>query len=437
MNSDGSFERYKTRLVGDGKTQEVGIDRGDTFSPVVKPAIIRTVLTLALSQSWSIHQLDVKNAFLHGDLHETVYMYRPVGFRDPARPDYIFRLCKSLYGLKQAPRAWYQRFVDYVSTIGFVESRSDHSLFIYKQCRDTTFLLLYVDDIILTTSSEQLRRSLVSLVNAEFAMKDLGRLSYFLGIDVTHHVGGLFLSQRKYAKSIISQAGMVSCNSSSTPVDSKSKLISSAGSPCEDPYLFRRLVGALQYLTFTRPDIYYVVQQICFHMHVPMTDHMLALKRVIRYIQGTLDYGLHLYKSSSSSLISYTDADWAGYLDTSKCTSGFYIFLGDNLISWSSKHQATISRLSVEAEYCGVANVVSEAYWLRNLLLELHHPLTTATIVYCDNISVIYFSENPVHHQMTKHIEDIFMKGLPQILFLDFRDSLSVRPPNATTAGVY
>jgi hypothetical protein len=178
--SDGSFERHKARLVGDGAGQQVGIDCGETFSPVVKPATIRTVLSIALSKSWHIHQLDVKNAFLHGELKETVYMYQPLGYKDSARPDYVCRLRKSLYGLKQAPRAWYKRFVDYASSIGFSQSKCDHSLFIYQKDAHMAYLLLYVDDIILTTSSDSLRKSIISLLNSEFAMKDLGQLSYFL-----------------------------------------------------------------------------------------------------------------------------------------------------------------------------------------------------------------------------------------------------------------
>lgn len=190
---------------------------------------------------------------------------------------------------------------------------------------------------------------------------------------------------------------------------------------------------------------------------------MSALKRIIRYVQGTLDFGLHLYASSTSTLVSYTDADWGGCPDTRRSTSGYCVFLGDNLISWSSKRQPTLSRSSAEAEYRGVENVVSESCWLRNLLLELHCPVKKATLVYCDNVSAIYLSGNPVQHQCTKHIEmdihfvreqvargqvrvlhvssryqiaDIFTKGLPLILFEEFRDSLSVRKPPASTTGV-
>ncbi|PNX68149.1 copia protein, partial [Trifolium pratense] len=247
--------------VGDGRSQKAGVDCDETFSPVVKPATIRIVLSIALSKSWPIHQLDVQNAFLHGNLHETVYMHQPMGFRDPSHPDYVCLLKKSLYGLKQAPRTWYQRFADFVSTIGFHHSKSDHSLFIYHNGNHMAYILLYVDDIILTTSSDDLRKSIMSLLASEFAMKDLGPLSYFLGISVTRHAGGLFLCQRKYAEEIIERAGMTSCKPVSTPVDTNVKLSASSGSTYEDPTHYRSLAGALQYLTFTRPDISYDVQQ--------------------------------------------------------------------------------------------------------------------------------------------------------------------------------
>lgn len=405
QKSDGSFERHKARLVGNGASQQVGVDCGETFSPVVKPATIRTVLSLALSKAWSIHQLDAKNAFLHGELKETVYMHQPLGFKDTDHPNHVCLLRKSLYGLKQAPRAWFKRFADYVSSIGFSQSTSDNSLFIYRNGTTVAYILLYVDDIILTASSDALRKSIMTLLSSEFAMKDLGPLSYFLGIAVNRHADVLFLSQQKYAEEIIERAGMSSCKSCPTPVDTKPKLSAKTSTPYADPSHYRSLAGALQYLTFTRPDISYAVQQICLFMHNPMDEHMHALRRILRYIQGTLHHGLHLYPSSVSSLISYTDADWGGCPDTRRSTSGYCVFLGDNLLSWSSKRQTTLSRSSAEAEYRGVANVVSESCWLRNLLLELHFPIPKATLVYCDNVSAIYLSGNPVQHQRTKHIE--------------------------------
>lgn len=244
-------------------------------------------------------------------------------------------------------------------------------MFVYSNGRDLAYLLLYVDDIILTTSSDTLRHSIIGLLAKEFAMKDLGPLNYFFGIAVTRHQQGLFLCQSKYAQDIIERACMSSCKPSPTPVDTKGKLSATSGKPYSDPTHYRSLAGALQYLTFTRPDISYSVQQICLRMYDPREEHMTALKRILRYIQGTLHYGLHLYKSQVSILVSYTDADWGGCPDTRRSTSGYCVYLGDNLISWSSKRQPTHSRSSAEAEYRGVANVVSESCWLCNLLLEL------------------------------------------------------------------
>ncbi|GKA39501.1 ribonuclease H-like domain-containing protein [Tanacetum coccineum] len=463
FNADGSLSRYKARLVANGRSQQQGIDFDETFSPVVKPATIRTVLSLAVTRDWPIHQLDVKNAFLHGQLSETVYMHQPPGFVDSAHPDYVCHLQRSLYGLKQAPRAWFQRFASFITRVGFQHSKTDTSLFVYHMGSDVAYLLLYVDDIILTASSTALLQRIITLLHSEFAMTDLGSLNYFLGVSAQRSKSGLFLSQSKFAEEILERAHMQHCNPCKTPVDTESKL-GSDGDPVSDPTLYRSLAGALQYLTFTRPDISYAVQQICLYMHDPRDPHFTALKRILRYVRGTIDHGLQLYVSSTSQLTAYTDADWAGCPVTRRSTSGYCVFLGDNLLSWSAKRQVTLSRSSAEAEYRGVANVVAETAWIRNLLLELHTPLFTATLVYCDNVSAVYLSTNPVQHQRTKHIEidihfvreyvasgqvrvlhvpfrfqyaDIFTKGLPTALFLEFRSSLNVRISPAHTEGEY
>jgi hypothetical protein len=259
----------------------------------VKPAIVRTVLTLALSRSWPIHQLDVNNAFLQGTLSETVFGAQPAGFEDSAHPDYVCRLNRSLYGLKQAPRAWYSRFASFLLQLGFIEAKTDSSLFIYHSGADTIYLLLYVDDIVLTASSSSLLQRIIRALQQEFSLKDLGQLHHFLGMQVQHTPSGLFLSQRQYMLDILDRAGMTECRSCTTPVDLNPKLPSN-GDPVTDPTDFRSLAGALQYLTFTRPDLAYAVQQICLHMHDPREPHLAALKHILRYVRSTLHMGLLL-----------------------------------------------------------------------------------------------------------------------------------------------
>ncbi|GKC11008.1 ribonuclease H-like domain-containing protein [Tanacetum coccineum] len=213
-----------------------------------------------------------------------------------------------------------------------------------------------------------LLQQIITSLHQEFSMTHLGSLNYFLGISITRDSSGMFLSQKKYVVEILERAHMVNCNLSRTPIDIESKLGND-------------------------------VQQICLYMHDP------RLKRVLRYVRGTLDYGLQLFSSSTTDLVAYSDADWVGCPTTRRSTSGYCVFLGNNLLSWSSKRQPTLSRSSAEAEYHGVANVVAETCWLRNLLRELHTLLSSATLVYCDNVSAVYLSCNPVQHQRKKHIE--------------------------------
>nr|GEU77959.1 ribonuclease H-like domain-containing protein [Tanacetum cinerariifolium] len=337
-NDDGSLSRYKARLVANSHSQQQGIDCDETFSPVVKPATIQTVLSIAVSRQWPIHQLDMKNAFLHGHLTETVYMHQPPGFTYSAHSDYVCLL----------------------------QNKTDSSLFIFYKGPYTTYLLLYVDDIILTASSTSLLQRIISSLNAEFAMTDLGPLK--------------------------------------TPVDTEKKL-GPEGSPVTDLTLYRSLAGALQHLTFTRPDLSYAVQQLCLYMHDPQEPHLNVMKRVLRYLRGTTDLGLQLFQSTTSQLIAYSDADWACYPATRLSTSGYCVFLGDNLLTWSFKRKDKLSRFSVEPEYRRVTNAVAETSWIHNLLRELHTPLFTATLVYCDNVNVVYMSANPVQHHRTIHID--------------------------------
>ena len=215
-------------------------------------------------------------------------------------------------------------------TLGFTEAKSDTSLFIYRRGDETAYLLLYVDDIVLTASSQQLLQSVISSLQQEFAMKDLGQLHHFLGVTVEPRSSGLLLHQRQYALDILERAGMTDCKPCSTPVDTQAKLSADLGAPVDDPTAYRSLAGALQYLTFTRPDLTYAVQQVCLHMHDPRESHLTALKRLLRYVCGTVDLSLVLHRSSSAELVVYIDADWAGCPDTCRSTSGY-------VVSWSSK----------------------------------------------------------------------------------------------------
>jgi hypothetical protein len=251
---------------------------------------------------------------------------------------------------------------------------------------------------------ELLRRTIFAL-QQEFTMKDLGPLHHFLSITIERRPGGLFLHQRTYRLGILKHAVMADSKPCTTPVDLQAKLAGDSGPPVEDVSQFRSIAGALQYLTFTRPDITYVVQQICLHMHDPREPHLTVMKRILRYLQGMPDYVLLLRRSSTSDLVAYTDADWAGCPDTHRSTSGYAVFLGDNLVSWSAKRQTVVSHSSAEVEYHVIANGVAEATWLRQLLHELQTPPSRCTLVYCDNIRVVYLSNNPVQHQRTKYVE--------------------------------
>ena len=319
-----------------------------------------------------------------------------------------------------------------------------------------------MDDIILTASSTTLLRRLIDSMLTEFSMKDLGALHFFLGISVVRTAAGFFLSQHAYAEELLERANMKECRPATTPVDTRAKLSADAGAPVDDASDYRSLVGGLQYLTMTRPDLSYAVQQACLHMHAPRAHHLAMVKRVLRYVRGTAAFGLQLHRSPSLDLVGYSDADWAGCPDTRRSTSGYAVFLGDSLISWSSKRQPTVSRSSAEAEYRAVANVVAECCWLRQLLGELHVAVPKATVVYCDNISAVYMTANPVHHRRTKHIElgihfvrekaqlgelrvlhvpttqqfaDVMTKGLPTAAFEEFRSSLCIRAPDTAAAG--
>lgn len=377
----------------------------------------------------------MQNAFLHGLLEEEVYMRQPPGFVDHTQPHHLCHLTKAIYGLKQAPRAWHARLASALRTHGFIPSTADTSLFLFQRPSVTMYLLVYVDDIVLVSPSPTAADALVTALGRDFAVKDLGQLHFLLGIEVAHQSrGSLALTQKKYSLDLLRRAGMLKCKPSPTPMSSTDTLSAVDGallSP-EDATEYRSIVGGLQYLKITRPDLSFAVNRVCQYLHAPTDVHWSAVKRILRYVRLTVSFGLHLRPSSFGVLSAFSDADWAGCPDDRRSTRGHAVFLGPNLIAWSARKQATVSRSSTEAEYKSAANATVELIWIESLLRELGVAQPHPSVLWCDNIGVTFLSSNPVFHARTKHIEidyhfvrECVAQKLLQVRFISSKDQLA------------
>uniref|UniRef100_A0A2N9IEV6 GS catalytic domain-containing protein n=1 Tax=Fagus sylvatica TaxID=28930 RepID=A0A2N9IEV6_FAGSY len=405
LKSDGSLDRYKARLVAQGFSQEYGIDYDETFAPVAKMTTVRTLIAISAIRDWDIFQMDVKNAFLNGDLSETVYMRPPPG-SSIASPHMVCKLRKALYGLKQAPRAWFAKLKSVLIGAGFRQSENDYSLFISSTPQGNVFILVYVDDILITGDDSQSIINLKNVLQHSFQMKDLGSASYFLGLEISHNSHGYFLSQQKYTQDLINLVGLTDDKQVDTPLE--------------------------VYLTVTRPDIAHAVQLVSQFVSDPRRLHLTALHRIIRYLRSTSDLGLPYYKSALPQLQAYSDADYGGCPDTRRSTTGYCSFLGSSLLSWKSKKQPTVSKSSTEAEYRAMSAVCSEIVWLRRLLADFGMTPSIPTPLFCDNESAVKIASNPVFHERTKHIEidchfvrEKFEQGLITLPHVSTKDQIA------------
>ncbi|GKC10464.1 putative RNA-directed DNA polymerase [Tanacetum coccineum] len=358
---DGTVERYKVRLVAKGHTQTYGIDYSETFSPVAKINTIRVLISIAANKGWPLHQFDVKNAFLHGELKEEIYIEAPRGFTDSFGEKEVCLLKKSLYGLKQSPRAWFGRFALAMKHYGFKQSNSDHTSFLKQRGNLITCLIIYVDDMIITGNDKEEIIKLKKNLFSEFEMKDLGRLKYFLGIEVLRSKQGIFMYQKKYVLNLLAEIDMIDCKPADTLMIVNQKLYMEEKARLVDKGRYQRLVGKLIYLSHTRPNIAHAVG-------VGTTGHGVLFKQ-----NGHLE--THLY----------TDADWAGNKGDRRSTLGYFTLVGGNLVTWRSKKQKVVTLSSAEAEFRGIAKGITKVLWIRRLLTEIGYPSQEPSKVMSDN----------------------------------------------------
>ena len=466
-NADGSVERFKARLVAQGYSQSQGVDYQEVFSPVVRYSSIRSLLAVANICDWEVHQMDVKTAFLQGDLDKEIYMKQPDGYADKERPNHVCKLRKSIYGLKQAARCWNFAIDSFLKSDAYKNSGADSCLYVksVKQRNgkvDFIILALYVDDILLFSNNiDMLTKEKITL-GKRFKVEDQDEVHYVLGMSVKRNRKSrtLSISQPKYLEGILKRSNVDKYKPVSTPLEQGRKFqqLSDDEKPV-DVQAYQMIIGCLTYATTaTRPDLAAAVGILSKFMSKPGKDHWTGIKRILRYIQGTLNYGLVFSADDKShTLVGFSDADWAGDLDTRRSTSGYVFQIQGNTVSWCSKRQATVSKSSTEAEYTALSGACQEAVWMRRLLADIGFEQRGPSTIFEDNQGAIELAKNPKFHNRTKHIDvsfhfireqvnlkaisvkycptqdmlaDIMTKGLSKIAFQRFRDNLGVKEIN-------
>ncbi|KAK8916713.1 hypothetical protein KSP39_PZI022778 [Platanthera zijinensis] len=453
QNEEGEVIKYKARIVAKGYTQRQGIDFHETFAPVVRMESIRAFLAVAAQARLEVHQLDVKSAFLNGSIEEEVYVHQPEGFKKKGEEEKVYKLNKALYGLKQAPRAWNQKIDTYLTTNGYNRSQNDPALYI-KRFTPSHFLILclYVDDLIFIGSTQEIVKEFKQTMKKEYEMSDLGLMKFFLGFQINQKPRRIFINQKSYIEKVLEKYGMKECKPAQTPMATGTKLLKNGVFQPANEANYRSLIGSLIYITNTRPDVEYAVSILSRFLSKPSAEHLTAAKRVLRYLKGTLHYGLLYEEEASTDLTGFSDSDWGGDSEDRKSTSGYVFMLGSKAVTWSSRKQKSVALSTAEAEYVAVCSAACEAVWLNRLFKELLAKEEGKPIqIKCDNTAAIGIAKNPIFHNRTKHIElryhflkdlveekqvelsycqsnkqlaDIMTKPLPEQNFMEFRKLL-------------
>ena len=431
LDEHGIIIRNKARLVAKGYNQEEGIDYEETYAPVARLEAIRMLMAYASIMDFKLYQMDVKSAFLNGLIQEEVYVEQPPGFEIPDKPNHVYKLQKALYGLKQAPRAWYERLSNFLLEKDFSRGKVDTTLFIKRKHNDILLVQIYVDDIIFGSTNDSLCKEFSLDMQSEFEMSMMGELKYFLGLQIKQTQEGIFINQSKYCKELIKRFGMDSAKHMSTPMSTNCYLDKDESGQSIDIKQYRGMIGSLLYLSASRPDIMFSVCMCARFQSNPKQSHLSAVKRIMRYLLGTINLGLWYPKNSTCNLIGYSDSDFAGSKTDRKSTSGTCQFIGSALVSWHSKKQNSVALSTAEAEYISAGSCCAQILWMKQQLSDYGIILDRIPIK-CDNTSAINLSKNPVQHSRTKHIEirhhflrDHVLKGDCVLEFVDTKNQLA------------
>lgn len=409
---DGSIVKHKARLVARGFLQKEGVDYTEVYAPVARMETIRLVIALASSRNWPLCQMDVKSAFLNGRLDEEVYVLQPPGFEMRGQEQKVYRLHKALYGLKQAPRAWNKRVDTFLQQQGFSKCSVEFGIYVwYPNQADMIVVCLYVDDLLVTGSNQSIIERFKGSMRSEFEMTDLGTLNYFLGLEFQYSSQGIVLHQRRYVQEVLRRFNMENCKEVATPIETNAKLSLDEEGISVDGTLYKQIVGSLRFICNSRPDISYGVGLISRFMSNPKASHLVAAKRVLRYLKGTQNYGILFPRGRSSSeteIEAFSDSDWSGDTVERKSTSGYFFRIMKAPISWSSKKQNVVALSSCEAEYIAASQAACQVLWLEAMLEELKIEYKKPVKLNVDNKSSISLTKNPIGHGRSKHIETKF-----------------------------